>query len=135
MKAPTMRNRMFNGTYGNVSKEYLYADLAAAPIAEVIELGEFDAGTLFYGIDAIIGALGAGTTLSFGFKPVNPGDGSAAPAELLAAASTASASVRSTTKRIPIEFAYPVVLTATVAGAVATGSVSVIAEYVYRGVK
>jgi hypothetical protein len=135
MKAPTMNNRMFNGTYGNVSKERMYATLAAAPIGEVVELGEFDAGTLFYGLDTINAALGASTTLSFGYKYVDGANGSAAPTEFLAAASTASAGVRSTAKRVPVEFPYPVILTATVGGAAATGRIDVIAEYVYRGIK
>ena len=119
------------GTWGNKSGKLCTVTLAAAAIADVIELCKLPAGTTLLDWFSHNAALGASTTLSYGWKYADGSAGGGA-AVLAAAASTANAGMTRSAVA-PITFDKDVILTATVGGAAATGVVNFVPEYIYNG--
>lgn len=119
------------GSYGNAGVQHVSKTLAANPIADELVLIELPAGTKLHDFRAVIAALGASTTLSFGWRYKN-GEAGGGAAALEAAASTVSAStVRGTF--VPVEFEFDAYVTATIGGGAATGAVNVVLNYEYLG--
>lgn len=121
------------GPYGNASVIARTITLAAAAIADRIDFVELPPGTKLLDIKVINDALGASSTVSYGLVYPN-GGGTDSAAALLAAASTASAGVRNGAFH-PMTFDVPAVVTGTIGGAAATGSITVHAIYEYVGTK
>lgn len=119
------------GSWGNANKHHAAKTLAAAQIADELVLCEVPAGTKLHDLRAVIAALGATTTMSFGWR-YKGGEAGGGAAALEAAAPTASASnVRGTF--VPVTFVYDAYITATVGGAAATGQVDAVLDYEYKG--
>lgn len=129
--ASTMRNNPFTGEDGNRSGDHGKHTLAAAAIADTIDLLVIPAGSKLLGVAMINAALGATTTISLGWRNKDGTAGGSATA-LLAATSTAAAA-KANSVFAPISFTNDVVLYATVAGAAATGQLDVVTDYIFQG--
>lgn len=132
IQAPTMRNQVANGTFGDANSAHAYADLSAAAINDVVDLVRIPAGSRIDDVKLVHGAMGATTQLQVGYRYEDSANGAAVPNHFLAAAASSSAGTRRSDKA-PIEFDAPVVLTVTVTGAAATGRIDAVIGYVYRG--
>lgn len=121
------------GSWGNAGVHLATKTLAAAAVGDELILAELPAGTVLMDWRAYIAALGAGTTVSFGWRYKN-GEAGGGAAALQAAASTAAASsVRSALA--PVTLAYDAYITATVAAATTTasGAIDAVLNYEYKG--
>jgi hypothetical protein len=131
--ASTMNNNPYTGEDGNSSTDHGYKLLAAAAIADTIDLLTIPAGAKMIEVCMINAALGALSTISLGYRNK---DGTANAAgtnvALLAATSTVAAG-KTRSVFAPIVFAKDAVLYATVAGGAVTGQLDVVTEYVYQG--
>tara|TARA_R110002167_G_scaffold167167_2_gene364301 strand:+ start:246 stop:653 length:408 start_codon:yes stop_codon:yes gene_type:complete len=132
IEAPTMRNQVANGTFGDANSAHAYADLSAAQIGDVVDLVRLPHGTRVDDVKLVHAAMGATTTLQLGYRYEDVANGAAVANYFLAAAASSSAGTRRSDKA-PLEFTAPVILTATVAGAAATGRIDAVVGYVYRG--
>lgn len=134
LQSSTLRNNTANGTFGNLNKAIGVADLAAAPIATVVEVLRLEAGTTVTGLDVFHGALGATTSLTVGVSFYDTAHGTD-DADAFATVADTSASGKASYAGVPLVFEYPVKITVTVGGAAATGKVTVVPEYIYVGAK
>lgn len=131
INAPSLRNRVYNGTSGNLSKEFgtaVFSGHAAGTVSHVLKM---DAGTQFFGLKAFAGALGALTGMTVGIH-YPEGDGTDDPGYFGTVADTSVATTL-TWETTPVTFNERVVITVTVTGAAGTGSVNVVPEYAYKG--
>lgn len=130
LNAPTLAETQYSGdcpaafAHGQIT-------LAAAQVADKVRLVKLFAGTKIYGAKMINAALGGSTTVSIGFEYVNAESGGSATA-LIPATSTASAA-KTDALVAPITLAYDAYITATVAGAAATGLLDVVVSFEHRG--
>lgn len=122
------------GPYGNSSRIHRQITLSAAAAATAIDFAELPPGTKLSDIRTINDALGASTTMSYGLRYPNAGDGTDSATALLAAAASSSAGVRNGAFH-PMIFDVPVIVTGTVGGAAATGKITVELIYEYIGTK
>jgi hypothetical protein len=130
----SMKNNPYTGEEGNRSADHGSHTLAAAAIADTVDLLPIPAGAKLLGLHMINAALGAGATISLGFRNKDGSTNAAASATaLLAATAAATAGTRTASVFVPIEFAVDAVLYATVGGAAATGRIDVITDYIYKG--
>ncbi|WP_020209038.1 hypothetical protein [Gilvimarinus chinensis] len=131
MNGDRLKKDVMSLPYGNLAVHDSGADLASAAIGTVVDLIELPPGARLMDARLIHAGLGASTTLTLGYRFPN-GGGTDAAAGLLASASSASAGRRETTVA-PIQFSAPVIITATVGGAAATGRIDAVVEYVDNG--
>lgn len=132
--ASTMKNNVYTGEEGNRSADHGTHTLAAAAISDTVDLLPIPAGTKLLGVEMINAALGAGVTISLGFRNKDGTANAAASATaLLAATAAATAGTRTKSVFVPIEFTTDAVLYATVAGAAATGRIDVVTDYIFKG--
>lgn len=131
-QSTTFRNATANGTFGNLNKEIAFADLAADAVNDVTEVLRLEAGTTITGMAIHHGALGAGTGIKVGVSYFDDEDGTADD-DAFATIADASAEGTKAYECLPITFEVPVKLTVTVTGAAATGRVTVVPEYIYKG--
>lgn len=123
IQAPTIRDAVYQGPQGNLSLAEGQVTLAAAAIGDVVELLELPIGTRIYSVDVVSAALGANTTVA-----ISVGDHALLPAFNTAAAVVSSTPVAPYTTATQGEK-----VKATIAGAAATGSLTVIIKYVAVG--
>lgn len=132
--ASTMKNNVYTGEEGNRSADHGTHTLAAAAIADTVDLMPIPAGAKLIGLHMVNAALGAGATISLGFRNKDGSANAAASATaLLAATAAATAGTRTASVFTPIEFATDAVLYATVGGAAATGRIDVVTDYIFKG--
>lgn len=130
--ASSLRAAVYNGTHGNLSKAIGAAEFAADAANTAIAVLRLEAGTTVTGLTAHNAALGVGTGYKVGVAYFDAADGTdddglfATDADSAAAGSASYAGV-------PITFEKPVMVTVTATGATATGKVTVVPEYIYRG--
>ena len=132
MEADSFRTILKAGANGDANSFSSSITLAAAAIGSRIEFKELPAGTELQEVTLIHDALGASTTLSLGELFKSSDDGTTSATSLKAAASAASAG-RQDSAFHPQVYNVPVTITATVAGAAATGKVTAIIKYRYIG--
>jgi hypothetical protein len=114
---------------GNASTFHGYNTLSAAPVNEVIRLGEINGKAVINNVRMANAALGAGTQIQLGWEKL---DGSSSDSNaFLPATATASASGASMSG-VPVTVS-DVYLTATVTGGAATGQLDVIYDYAFMG--
>lgn len=130
-KTQARKARVFAGSWGNDSVSLPKRTLAAAAINDKVYLGIIPAESKLHTVELVHGALGASTTLALGWENVDGTAGGGAT-EFLAAAASASAGRRAYTG-FPLETTKDIYVYATVAGAVATGDVQLVAQYEYIG--
>lgn len=130
--ASTFRKAVPNGTYGTLVKTDGKAEFTADAIGTVVRVMRLEAGTKMYGLKAHAAALGASTGIKVGISYIDPADGTDDD-DLFGTLATASAAKLSWDD-VPVVFNVPVAITVTNTGGVATGAVTVIPEYEYRGV-
>lgn len=131
MKSNSFYNKQTAGDFGDANNAHLYVDLAATPIATVVDLGEFGAGTRIDDVKVVNAALGASTGIKVGYRYAD-GAGTDDDDAFVTVADTATAKTnRSNTA--PIIFDRKVIVTLTVTGAAATGRVDVVVSNVYSG--
>lgn len=109
--------------------------LAAAQIGDKIRLLKLYAGAKVYAGSAIVGALGASTTLSLGFESADSvalGNGVGANSLLNAQATNAAGKFNSA--NAPFVLDRDAYLIATVGGAAASGQLDAVISYEHRGI-
>ncbi|WP_339898276.1 hypothetical protein [uncultured Gilvimarinus sp.] len=131
MKGDRFNNQAMSLPYGNLAVHDSGATLDAAAIGEVVDLMVLPPGARLMDARLINAGLGSSTTLTLGYR-FPGGEGTDDAAGLLASASSASAGRRDTAAA-PIQFSAPVIITATVGGAAATGRIDAVVEYVDGG--
>lgn len=134
MEADSYKTIARAGEYGDLCSFTSKITLSSAAIGTRIEFKKLPAGVELQEVTLINDALGASTTLSIGELFDKAADGTTSATSLGAAASTASAGRRESAFH-PRIYDVPVTITATLAGAVATGSVSAIIAYRFIGNK
>jgi hypothetical protein len=134
IEAPTMRNQMTAGSYGDANKAHMFVDLSAAAVGDVVDLARFGAGTRHDDMKIVHGALGAGVTAKVGYRYVDAADGTDDDDYFKVTTAMSSAgTLRSDSA--PIEIAAPHIITLTVVAATtsATGRVDLVGDNVYNG--
>jgi hypothetical protein len=129
-----LRRAPANGEFGDLCTFPSSVVLAANPIADVIRFAQMPAGCEIIDVALVNDALGASVTLNAGYEYVRASDGAAVPAAFQAAAAK-SAAGKSVGAFHPIEFDSPINITATIAGAAATGKVTALITYRFLGNK
>lgn len=128
------KNLPMAGEYGNLAAGVYTKTLAAAAIADTVLLGDIPGAAEITRVTLVNAALGASTTLSLGYRYKVAAEGSNALTAFFNAASTASAArADSAADVVQIANGAGVELVATVGGAAATGKITAIVEYIYRG--
>ncbi|WP_025915804.1 hypothetical protein [Herminiimonas sp. CN] len=130
INAPTLQNVQYSGDDGSAFA-HGQITLAAAQIADKVRLVKLFAGTKIYCAKMINAALGASSTISLGFEYVNAEAGGGAAA-LIPATSTA-AIAKTDSIVAPVTLDYDAYITATVAGAAATGQFDAVISFEHRG--
>lgn len=120
-----------NTSFGDSCSATYDFTFAASAIGTRVDLDQLPAGVLLEEIEVINDALGTGVTLSIG-ELYAAGDGTTS-ATSLKAATAANAAGRIDGNFHPRILAKPMTPTLTVAGAAATGKISVIVRYKYVG--
>lgn len=128
----TLFMRTMNAEYGNLNKHVAPVVLSAVPAADMVQCIRLEAGTTITGLAAHRDALGAGAGFKVGIAYYDPVDGTDNTAQFLTVAD-ASAAGSSTWTGKPVTFPVPVMITMTITGAAATGTVTLVPEYVYTG--
>ena len=121
-----------SSTFGNVASHLVTATLAAAAVADEVQLAEFPAGTQLLDLHAVAAAMGGTSgTISYGWRYKSGASGGGGAAlEALAAVDSAS-DVRGTF--VPVTFAEKAIVTATIAGDAATGALNIVLTSVNKG--
>lgn len=121
------------GQYGNCEVANGGKTLAAANIADTVDLFKIDGPIEIVDLHMINAALGAATTISLGWRYQ---DGSAGgSAVVLLAATATNAIARTNTLAAPTKTTRGIVVYATVGGGVATGRFDVVLKYKALGGK
>lgn len=131
--AATVKNATYAGEAGNLSVDHGTFTAVAAAIADTIDLLTIPAGSKLLDVKFVNAALGATSTLGYGWRFKDGSVGGSAVA-LLAQTSTAAAAMNFYAGA-PIQFDKEAILYATVAGAAITGQIDVVTNYEYRGMK
>jgi hypothetical protein len=130
-QSATFRNTVPNGTYGTISKTVGSATFAGDDTGTEVHVIRLEAGTKIFGLKVHHGNLGAGTSLMAGFAYVDSADGAADDRAFGSGVTTALGAFEYV--GLPITLNAPAIITIT-SGGTATGEVTVIPEYEYRGV-
>ena len=120
------------GTYGNVAEHNAVADLAAASIADEVQLVKLPAGTKITDIHLVNEALGAGVTIALGWEYTSGAAGGGAAVLLAATVCTAPTTV-GRGNFAPVVLEEEAVIIATVGVGAATGQIDVAIQSVYEG--
>lgn len=131
MKGTRYDSPLMASTYGNGAVHDSSVTFDGAAAGTVVPMLKLPPGAVLYGLTLVSDGLGAGTTLQVGYQPE---DGSVVAGGLLPAASSASAGSRQGSFH-PMEMEVPTEILLTTAGGEATGKVTVIPHYYYRGTK
>ncbi|HHL45297.1 MAG TPA: hypothetical protein ENJ24_01855 [Gammaproteobacteria bacterium] len=131
INADTWKGIAHAHAFGNRTGFLAKVTLAAAAIADEVQLMKLPAGSQLLDWFSHNAALGASTTISYGWKYADGSAGGGA-AVLAAAASTSSAGMTRSAVA-PIKFTKDVIITATVGGGVATGVINFVPNYIYEG--
>lgn len=118
------------GTWGNVSNQWKTFTLAAAAVADFVKVALIPAGSLVTDVRFINAALGASTTVKWGFKE----DGGTTDDAYFLAATASAAAGNNRTAAAPKRFLKDTWIIATVGGAAATGQIDAVVDYVYEGI-
>lgn len=121
------------GQYGNEEIADGGKTLAAAAIADTVDLLRIDGPIRFEDLHLINAALGAATTISIGWRYQDGSAGGSNVAMLAAVATNAAA--RSNSLVPPFNTNKAIVVYATVAGGVATGRIDIVLRYKALGGK
>jgi hypothetical protein len=130
-QSATFRNTVPNGTFGTISKAVGSAIFAADAAGTEVQAIRLEAGTKIFGFKAHHANLGAGTSIKVGYAYVDADDGASDDDAFCTGATTAAGVLEYA--GTPFTLTAPAIVTVTSAG-IATGEVTVIPEYEYRGV-
>ncbi len=129
----TLRNTIYNGTHGNLSKAVGVADFAGDDADTTYAVLRVEPGTDVYGVKVYHDNLGSGTSIDVGY--VYPGAEGTDVADAFVSGGASTSEASKSWEGKPMRFEYPVYLTVTVRGGTASGGVTVIPEYTYLGTK
>ena len=132
LNAQKLKKIPSNGQHGDACIFTSAIVLAAASVADVVYFAELPPYCEVIDVELVNDALGASTTFNCGYAYVDSTVGSAAPTAYQAAASKTSAGKTRGTFH-PILHEHATYVTATLAGAAATGTVTAIIHYRYIG--
>jgi hypothetical protein len=130
INAPTLANTEYSGE-APLAPAHGSIVLAAAPIATKVRLNRLFAGSKIYNCKMVNAALGASTTVSVGWEYADGSAGGGAAA-LIPATSTAAAA-KTDSAVAPTVLTGDAYITATIAGAAATGQLDVMTEFEFKG--
>lgn len=126
-----------NGEYGNAAVSIFKATLNAAQIADTVKFGDISGGNEVYRATLYRGALGAGVTMSLGYRMKDAADGSSDLTAFLNAADVAAAGrAENAGNTVIIPDGKGAEIVATIGGAATAASdidVTVVLERVYHG--
>ncbi len=131
LNAPSLQDTQYSGDCP-LAVAHGYMTLAAVPIADKIRLVKLYAGTKLHDVRMVNAALGGSTTVSVGWEYVNGEAGGSATA-LIPATSTAAAASTRQGAVAPVHLAFDAFITATIAGAAATGQLDVMTTFEFEG--
>lgn len=131
LNAPSLQDTQYSGDCP-LAVAHGYMTLAAVPIADKIRLVRLYAGTKLHDVRMVNAALGASTTVSVGWEYVN-GEAGGGAAVLIPATSTAAAASTRQAAVAPVLLAFDAFITATIAGAAATGQLDVMTTFEFEG--
>ncbi|MGH8562721.1 MAG: hypothetical protein ACREXW_01020 [Gammaproteobacteria bacterium] len=117
------------GTWGNLTTQWKTFTLAAAAVADFVKVALIPAGSVVHDARFINAALGASTTVKWGYKEDG---GTTDDAYFLAATATNAAG--NNRMASPKRFLKDTWIIATVGGAAATGVIEAVVDYVYEGI-
>ena len=118
------------GTWGNVSNQWKTFTLAAAAIADFVKVALIPAGSVVVDARFNNAALGASTTIAWGYKE----DGGTTDAVYFLAATASDAAAHNRTAAAPKRFLKDTWIIATVGGGAATGVIQASVDYQYEGI-
>lgn len=118
------------GTWGTLTSKWWTFTLAAAAVGDFVKVAFIPAGSVVHDVRFINAALGASTTVKWGYKEDG---GTTDDAYFVAATSTASAASNRTAAS-PKRFLKDTWVIATVGGAAASGLIEAVPQYVYEGI-
>jgi hypothetical protein len=125
----------FSGAFGSASQVVYEYTAAAADIADVIYLGKLPKYAIVTGVTLYNAALGASTTLSVGYATAElEGTMSAVANYWVNALDTATQKITlhsALATAVPKKLAEEAFITATVAGAAATGKIVVVVDFLH----
>ncbi|MES2320005.1 MAG: hypothetical protein V4631_21195 [Pseudomonadota bacterium] len=130
INAPTLQDTQYSGddaaafAHGKLT-------LAAAQVADKVRLVKLFAGTKIYSTKMINAALGASSTVSIGYEYVNAEAGGAV--NTFIPATDTSSAAKTDSLIAPLTLAFDAYITATIAGAAATGALDVVVGFEHRG--
>lgn len=126
----------FSGAFGNNSVAIFSYTLASAAINDVVYLGRVPKYATVHSVTLYNAALGASTTVDVGYATAEIGGSLTADDNYwISAKDTSSEAITSHTALAtakPKTFSEEIYITATVEGAVATGAIVVVVEYMYE---
>lgn len=118
------------GTWGNVSNQWMTFTLAAAQVGDFVKVALIPAGSVVVDARFINAALGASSTIKWGYKE----DGGATDDAYFLGATGSASAANNRTAAAPKRFLKDTWLIATVGGAAATGQIDVVVDYKYEGI-
>lgn len=128
------KNLPMAGEYGNMAGAVYTKTLAAEASGNTIRFGDIPGSAEIVRVTMINAAMGAGVTLSLGYRYKVAGEGSdALTAFFNAAASATAARAQSAGDVLSIAPGAGAELVGTIGGGAATGKITAIVEYIYVG--
>lgn len=134
MQSNRLNKTPIASTYGDVAAMPCSVTFAATAVG-THDMFELPPGAELFEVGYANAALGTSTTLALGYRYKDSTDGSAVADAFKAAASCAAAGSSALPLLDPLSFTVPVIITATIAGASATGKLTVTPKYRYLGTK
>lgn len=131
MESPTRDTQVMNGTYGDANLAVMYVVFAGEAAATVVDMGALPPTAQVTDVIVKHDALGASVTLKAGYASI---DGSvAAVDDYFMSGVDGAAAGRADSIVHPVEFDTQSLITLTTGGAAATGRVTMLVSYKYRG--
>lgn len=130
----TYKNLPMAGEYGNQSVRIDTVTLAAAAIGDTVLFGDIPGSARIFRVTVVNAALGALTTLDLGYRYKRASEGVDDLVAFFDALDTVPAGrTESAADVVDIEPGLGAELVGAIAGGAASGKVTVIVEYIYRG--
>ena len=122
------------GEYGNACTAIFTKTLAAGQIGDIVKYGVIPGSAKITCVTLINAALGASSTQSLGVRYVKASEGSTAATQFFTTQATSSAGRNESAAGVyTVATGRGVEIIGTLAGAAATGLVTVLVDYVYVG--
>jgi hypothetical protein len=134
VKLQSYKTLQQNGEYGNACIAILAGTLVAAAASDISLLGQIPGGSTIVRVTAAVDDMGGAQTMDIGYRYLKPGEGVDDPNGFFPGADTGTAAFAGVfTGPLEIADGCGVEIMAQNLGAVASGDISLMVEYVYHG--